>query len=358
MFIMKSLIIKKFTDLKEIISNFDYNPKVKDFDLPLDYYDTEIPDIKDDEVLIKIGACAVCHTELDEIEGRITPMKLPVIPGHQIVGKIIKTGKNVKKLKESDRVGVGWINSACGKCWYCQNGLENLCADFVATGKDVNGGYAEYTKVRENYAALIPDSFSDEEASPLLCAGAVGYRSLKLTGITNGLNLGFLGFGASNHLVLQIAAVLYPDSKLFVFARSSNERAIAKKLGAFWTGDTADTPPEKINAIIDTTPVWKPITDILQHLAPAGRLVINNIRKENYDIEYLKNIDYARDLWMEKEIKSVANVTFNDIKEVIEIAYKFNIKPQIEIYSLSDANNAILDIKNRKINGSKVLKIS
>lgn len=341
---MQSLKITKFTDLR--IDN-----------KPLSYFDSEIPQIKGDEVLIKIAACAVCHTELDEIEGRITPMNLPVIPGHQIVGRIVEKGKNVKKLKEGDKVGVGWINSACGKCEYCKKGFENLCADFVATGKDVDGGYAGFTKVKENYAALIPDNFSDEEASPLLCAGAVGYRSLKLANINNGMNLGFLGFGASNHLVLKIAKAIYPDSKLFVFARASNERNFAKELGAYWTGDIENIAPEKINAIIDTTPLWKPIVNILENLAPAGRLVINNIRKENTDIDYLRNLDYARDLWMEKEIKSVANVTFNDIKEVIEIAFKYNIKPQIEIYNIIEANNAILDIKNRKINGSKVLKI-
>jgi propanol-preferring alcohol dehydrogenase len=325
---------------------------------PLSNIDVKIPEINQNEILIKIDTCAVCHTELDEIEGRIKPIELPIIPGHQIVGRIIEMGKDVKKLQKGDRVGIGWINSACGKCEYCKNGYENLCQEFVSTGKDVDGGYAEYTKINENYAALIPENFANEEASPLLCAGAVGYRALKLTNIEDKMNLGFLGFGASNHLVLQIAKAIYPNSKFFVFARSENERKFAKELGAYWCGDITETPVEKLNAIIDTTPVWMPVVEVLKNLKPHGRLVINNIRKEDFDKDYLINIDYSRDLWMEKEIKSVANVTFNDIKEVLSIASKYNIKPEYQIYDLLDANNAIIDIKEKRIKGAKVLKIS
>ncbi len=342
---MKSMILTKITDLK-INKN------------PLCNINAKIPEINQNEILIKINTCAVCHTELDEIEGRIKPIKLPIIPGHQIVGRIIETGKDVKKLQKGDRVGIGWINSACGKCEYCKNGYENLCQEFVSTGKDVDGGYAEYTKINENYAALIPENFTDEEASPLLCAGAVGYRALKLTNIKDKMNLGFLGFGASNHLVLQIAKAIYPNSEFFVFARSENERKFAKELGAYWCGDVTETPVEKLNAIIDTTPVWMPVVEVLKNLKPNGRLVINNIRKEDFDKDYLINIDYSRDLWMEKEIKSVANVTFNDIKEVLSIASKYNIKPEYQIYDLLDANKAIIDIKEKRIKGAKVLKVS
>ena len=342
---MKSMVLSKISDLK-------INPA------PLDYAETEIPKINKNEVLIKINACAVCHTELDEIEGRIQPINLPVIPGHQIVGKVVDLGTEVTKLKIGDRVGIGWIHSACGKCEYCRSGFENLCPNFVATGKDVNGGYAEYTKVGENYAALIPEGFTDEEASPLLCAGAVGYRALKLSGIKNGMNLGFLGFGASNHLVLKIAKAVFPDSKFFVFARSENERKLALRLGSYWSGDIKDIPPEKLNAVIDTTPVWMPVTEIMKNIKPGGRLVINNIRKEDFDKDYILNIDYARDLWMEKEIKSVANVAFADIKEVLEIAGRFNIKPEFQIYDLNDANTALYEVKNKKIEGAKVLKVS
>ncbi len=342
---MKSMMLTKISDLKTNKT-------------PLSPVETETPKINKNEALIKISACAVCHTELDEIEGRIRPINLPVIPGHQIVGKVVETGSEVNKLRIGDRVGIGWINSACGKCEYCKNGLENLCADFVATGKDVNGGYAEYTKINENYAAIIPENFTDEEASPLLCAGAVGYRALKLSGIKDGMNLGFLGFGASNHLVLKIAKAVFPNIKLFVFARSENERKHALRLGANWSGDIKGIPPEKLHSVIDTTPVWTPIAEVMKNIRPGGRLVINNIRKEDFDKDYLMNIDYSRDLWMEKEIKSVANVTFADIKEVLEIAARFNIKPEFQLYDLKDANRALYEVKNKKIEGAKVLKIS
>ena len=342
---MKSMMLTKISDLK--INK-----------TPLIAAESEIPKINKNEVLVKINACAVCHTELDEIEGRIQPINLPVIPGHQIVGRVIETGSEVNKLRIGDRVGIGWINSACGKCEYCKSGFENLCPDFIATGKDANGGYAEYTKINENYAAIIPESFTDEEASPLLCAGAVGYRALKLSGIKNGMNLGFLGFGASNHLVLKIAKAIFPDSKFFVFARSENERKLALRLGSYWSGDIKDIPPEKLHSVIDTTPVWMPVIEIMKNIKPGGRLVINNIRKEDFDKDYILNIDYARDLWMEKEIKSVANVAFADIKEVLEIAGRFNIKPEFQIYDLNDANTALYEVKNKKIEGAKVLKVS
>ena len=342
---MKSMMLTKISDLK--INK-----------TPLIAAESEIPKINKNEVLVKINACAVCHTELDEIEGRIQPINLPVIPGHQIVGRVIETGSEVNKLRIGDRVGIGWINSACGKCEYCKSGFENLCPDFIATGKDANGGYAEYTKINENYAAIIPESFTDEEASPLLCAGAVGYRALKLSGIKNGMNLGFLGFGASNHLVLKIAKAIFPDSKFFVFARSENERKLALRLGSYWSGDIKDIPPEKLHSVIDTTPVWMPVIEIMKNIKPGGRLVINNIRKENFDKGYILNLDYARDLWMEKEIKSVANVAFADIKEVLEIAARFNIKPEFQVYDLKEANTALYEVKNKKIEGAKVLKIS
>jgi propanol-preferring alcohol dehydrogenase len=342
---MKSMMLTKISDLKTNKA-------------PLSPVEIEIPKINKNEALIKISACAVCHTELDEIEGRIRPINLPVIPGHQIVGKVVETGSEVNRLRIGDRVGIGWINSACGKCEYCKSGLENLCADFVATGKDVNGGYAEYTKINENYAAIIPENFTDEEASPLLCAGAVGYRALKLSGIKNGMNLGFLGFGASNHLVLKIAQAVFPNIKLFVFARSENERKHALRLGANWSGDIKEIPPEKLHSVIDTTPVWMPAAEVMKNIRPGGRLVINNIRKEDFDKDYLINIDYSRDLWMEREIKSVANVTFADIEEVLQTASKYNIKPEFQLYGLNEANTALTEIKNKNISGAKVLKIS
>jgi propanol-preferring alcohol dehydrogenase len=325
---------------------------------PLLFRDVPDPVPEGGEILVKVSVCGVCHTELDEIEGRTPPLQFPVIPGHQVVGRVVKTGKNMKSLKVGDRVGVGWIYSSCGKCRYCLSGDDNLCPEFRATGRDVNGGYAEYMVVPENSAFLVPEFFSDPEAAPLLCAGAIGYRSLRLAAISNGLKLGLTGFGASAHLVLKIVKHLYPDSPVFVFARSVKEREFALELGAAWAGDFRDTVPEQPQAIIDTTPVWRPVVEAMKNLAPGGRLVINAIRKEETDKECLLEIDYPSHIWMEKEIKSVANVSRRDIREFLELAAEMKIKPEIQEYALKEANVAILELKERKIRGAKVLRIN
>lgn len=307
------------------------------------------------ELLIKVSTCGVCHTEIDEIEGRTTPPFYPVVPGHQVVGTVEQTLGNKTTIKEGDRVGIAWIYSACGTCEYCLSGRENLCADFRATGRDVNGGYAEYMVVPEQFAYPIPDLFTDVEAAPLLCAGAIGYRSLSLCDMNDGKRIGLTGFGASAHLVLKLIRYQYPHLKVYVFARSPLERDFALELGAYWAGDTSDKPTVLLDCIIDTTPVWEPVVHALECLKPGGRLVINAIRKESIDKEYLLRIDYARHLWMEKEIKSVANVTSHDVKEFIRIAAEMPFKPEVEIYPFENANRAIMDIKQRKIKGAKVL---
>jgi propanol-preferring alcohol dehydrogenase len=309
------------------------------------------------EILIKVSACGVCHTELDEIEGRTPPPRLPVVLGHQVVGRTESLGGGASRFKIGDRVGVAWIHSACGKCKFCLEGNDNLCINFRATGRDANGGYAEYMTVLENFAYRIPDVFSDVEAAPLLCAGAIGYRSLKLTSLKDGQNLGLTGFGASAHLVLKMARYQYPNTKVFVFARSEAERAFARELGAVWAGDTEEEAPEKLNCIIDTTPVWKPIVEALKNLAPGGRLVINAIRKEEADKASLLQLDYPTHLWMEKEIKSVANVSRSDVSELLQLAAKIPIKPEVQEYTLEEANQALVELKARKIRGAKVLRI-
>jgi propanol-preferring alcohol dehydrogenase len=324
---------------------------------PLKLVELPIPEPKAKEVLVKVSVCGVCRTDLDEVEGRTLPSKFPIIPGHQIVGRVEKTGNKVSKLKIGDRVGIAWINSACGRCRFCLSGKENLCYEFKAIGRDVDGGYAEYTLVDEDFAYKIPDNFSDEESAPLLCAGAIGYRSLSLCNTKDGENIGLFGFGASAHLVLQLARHMYPNSKVFVFTRNATEREFALKLGAYWAGDITDTSPERLNSIIDTTPVWKSTVLALRNLERDGRLVINAIRKEEVDKEYLLNMNYETDLWLEKEIKSVANVTRNDVVEFLEIAKEIPIRPEIQIFNLEDANKALLEIKGGKIKGAKVLKI-
>jgi propanol-preferring alcohol dehydrogenase len=324
---------------------------------PLQFAEMPVPVPKENEILIKVKACGVCHTELDEIEGRTAPTFFPVIPGHQIVGIITDKGKSVSKYKINDRVGVGWFYSACGKCEYCMKGLENLCSSFKATGRDVHGGYAEYISVPEDAAFRIPDGFTDAEAAPLLCGGAIGYRSLKLTNIKNGDTLGLTGFGASGHQVLQLSKYLYPCSKVFVFSRNEKEQQFALSLGADWAGDISSKPPELLSAIIDTTPAWKPIVESLGFLKAGGRLVINAIRKEDKDKEQLLKLDYQQHLWMEKEIKSVANITTCDIEEFLQIAAVMNLKPTVITYPLEEANKALLDLKRGSSHGAKALII-
>jgi propanol-preferring alcohol dehydrogenase len=324
---------------------------------PLKLEDVPIPEIGEKEVLIKVSACGVCHTEIDEIEGRTQPKRFPVILGHQVVGRVVKKGREVNNMEIGERVGVGWIGSSCGKCEFCLRGEENLCGSFLATGRDIDGGYSEYMKIGRDYVFKIPDLFKDEEAAPLLCAGAIGYRSLRLTGMKDGDSIGLIGFGASNHLVIQMVRYLFPSSQIFVFARSENERSFAKELGANWAGDIDEEPPEKLRCAIDTTPVWKPVIFGLKNLKRGGRLVINAIRKEDKDKELLSNLDYADHIWLEKEIKSVANVSRRDIGDFLELAAKVGIKPEFQVYPLDKANEAIIDLKERRIKGAKVLKM-
>jgi propanol-preferring alcohol dehydrogenase len=341
---MKAMVLTRLTDLRE-------DPR------PLEVADLPDPVPNDNEILVAVKVCGVCHTELDEIEGRTPPSRMPIVLGHQVVGVVAATGTRVKAFRTGDRVGVGWIYSACGTCRFCLSGRENLCADFRATGRDADGGYAEFMKIDERFAVPIPAAFTDSEAAPLLCAGAIGYRSVRLSGIKNGESLGLTGFGASAHLVLKMVEHKYPDTKVYVFARSPEERDFARELGAVWAGDTEDEAPEKLCAIIDTTPVWKPVVEALKNLQPAGRLVINAIRKEDADKAYLTNLDYPVHLWCEKEIKSVANVTRADISDFIGLAAAIPIKPEVQEFPLEDANKALVELKDRRIRGAKVLRI-
>ena len=327
------------------LTSLDDNPE------PLELVELPVPVPGAGEVLIRVGACGVCHTELDEIEGRTPPPRLPVVPGHEVVGWVDATGSGVTKLRPGQRVGVGWIHSSSGAA------DENLSPDFRATGRDVNGGYAEYMTVGEHYAYPLPDVFSDEEAAPLLCAGGVGYRALRLSGIADRQRLGLTGFGGSGHLVLQLARQRFPYAEIYVFARSERERGFALDLGANWAGDTDAEPPERLHAIIDTTPAWRPVLAALESLRPGGRLVINAIRKESADRQVMAGIDYARHLWMEKEVKTVANVTSRDIVEFLAIAAEIPLRPAVTTHPLEEANQALMLLRSGHVRGAHVLKI-
>ena len=310
------------------------------------------------EVLIQVEACGVCHTELDEIEGRTPPAVLPMTPGHQVVGTVVEEGSNCRLGLQGRRVGVAWIHSACGDCRWCREGRENLCPDFSATGRDVPGGYADFMTVPEQFVHEIPGSIDSMQATPLLCAGAVGYRALALCKLENGQRLGLTGFGASGHLVLQLANYLYPDSPVSVFARSEKERSFALELGARWAGDTKDRPDELLDAIIDTTPAWMPVMAAMEALAPGGRLVINAIRKEAGDRELLAQLDYDRHLWREKSLSTVANVTRHDVRQCLRLAADIPLKPTVSPFALEDANTALVELKHGHVRGAKVLQIA
>lgn len=336
---MKAMVMRQVSSLDET-------------ERPLELVELPVPEPGSAEVLIKVSACGVCHTELDEIEGRTAPPRLPVTPGHEVVGVVQRMGPGVTEHRVGDRVGVGWIFSSSGA------EDENVSDEFQGTGRDANGGYAEYMRVPARYAYPIPDVFSDVEAAPLLCAGAIGYRSLKLTGLRNGQRLGLTGFGASAHIVLQLCRAQFPDSPVSVFARSPSERAFALELGAVWAGDTADRAPEPLDAVIDTTPAWKPVVEAMGNLAPGGRLIINAIRKEDADKDYLSRLSYHDHLWMEKEIKSVANITGRDIAEFLPLAAEIPIRPAVRTFPLERANEALLAVKRGGAPGANVLVMS
>jgi len=325
---------------------------------PLEMVDLPVPNLNSKEILVKVSACGVCHTELDEIEGRLQP-KLPIIPGHEIIGRVEKLGSEATKFKRGDRVGIAWIYSSCRKCNFCQEGRENLCAKFQGTGCHANGGYAEFTVIAEDFAYLIPERFSDSQAAPLLCAGAIGYRALRLSNLQDGQILGLYGFGASAHIVIQIVKHKYPNSKVFAFTRphQKEHQNLAEKLGADWTGATGDTPPAKLNCAIDFTPAWKPIIEALRVLEKGGRVVINAIRKEEKDKDSLLKLDYAKHLWLEKEIKTVANITREDAQEFLPIAAEIPILPEVEEFGLEEANQALILLKDGKIQGAGVLRM-
>lgn len=342
---MKAMVLPRLAKLPE-------NPA------PLSLMELPLPEPGEREILVKVAACGVCHTELDEIEGRTPPPRFPMVLGHQVVGRVAQLGPGAGKFAPGDRVGVGWIFSSCEACGFCAAGKENLCRAFKATGRDAAGGYAEFLAVGEDFAFPIPDAFTDAEAAPLLCAGAIGYRSLRLTEIQDGENLGLLGFGASAHLVLKLVRHLYPRVNIFVFSRTPEERTFARELGAVWAGDFSEAPPAGLHRAIDTTPAWSPIVQGLKYLERGGRLVINAIRKEELDKEVLLRLDYPEHLWLEKEIKSVANVARRDVGEFLQIAAQIPLKPEVQEYRLEDANQALLELKERKIRGAKVLRIA
>jgi propanol-preferring alcohol dehydrogenase len=338
---MKAMVLNKISSVEE---------------RPLELVDLPEPVPGRGQILVRVSACGVCHTELDEIEGRVSPSKFPMILGHEIVGRVESLGLGAGKFRKGDRVGIAWINWACGHCSFCLKGEENLCDTAQWTGKDAPGGYAQYTAVSEDFAYPIPKRFTDVKTAPLLCAGVIGYRALRLSGMEGGKVLGLYGFGASAHIVIQVTKYKYPDSKVFVFTRPNQKehQDLARKLGADWIGATGDTPPEKLNCAIDFTPVGEPVREALRNLQKGGRVVVNAIRKTTP----IPELDYTEHLWYEKEVKSVANVTRMDAQEFLPLAAEIPIIPETQEFKLEEVNEVLVLLKEGKVCGAGVLKMT
>jgi len=316
---------------------------------PLVLRDVATPLPNPGEVRVRVHVCGLCHTDLHTVEGDLAPHKRPVIPGHQIVGVIDALGSGVTIHKEGDRIGIAWLRSTDGSCEYCGRGLENLCVNGRFTGYDVDGGYAEYTLVPADFCYPISSAFDDEHAAPLLCAGIIGYRSYRLTGIRPGENLGLYGFGASAHLVIQLAR--HQKFNVFVFTRSEEHRAHARELGSAWTGRAEDTPPELMHAAIIFAPAGILVRESLRVLRKGGTLALAGIT-----MSQIPPLDYEL-LYHEKVIRSVANATRQDGHEFLQLAGEVRLKTEIEVFDLAEANHALQKLKKSEIRGAGVLRV-
>jgi propanol-preferring alcohol dehydrogenase len=332
---MKAMLLKKFAPIEK-------NP-LKLADLP-------DPKPSKSEILIRIKVCGVCHTDLHTVEGELPEVKLPIIPGHQVVGTVEKRGVGADRFKEGDRVGVAWLYSTDEKCSFCKSGNENLCEKARFTGYHVSGGYAEYIKIPENFAYAIPDIFSDEEASPLLCAGIIGYRALSQSGIKPGQKLGLIGFGASAHIAIQVA--VYWGCEVYVFSRSKEHRKLAEKLGAVWTGESNQNPPKKLNSVVNFTPAGKTVFDGMRVLERGGTQALAGIYMDT-----IPEMDYGASLYHERTLRSVANATRKNGEDLLDVASEIPIKTTTKQFKLEEANHALKLLKDSKIDGAAVLKI-
>jgi len=317
---------------------------------PLELVDISTPEPGKGEILIRVNICGVCHTDLHTVEGELPEVKLPVIPGHQIVGTVEKSGEGAARFIKGDRVGVAWLYSTCGKCRYCRNDKENLCENARFTGYSADGGYAEYMVIPEKFAYRIPEIFSDEEAAPLLCAGIIGYRALRLSQIKPGQRLGLYGFGASAHVAIQVA--VHWGCEVYVFSRSKDHRAHAEKLGAVWTGTSKEKPPEKLDSSINFTPAGDTVLDGLRHLDKGGIHTLAGIY-----MSPVPEMDYTEYLYHERTLRSVANATRRDGEELLKIAGEIPLRTTTQAFPLEDANKVLKLVKNSKIDGAAILKL-
>ncbi len=316
---------------------------------PLEASQLPLPAPGPEEVLIQVRACGICHTDLHTIEGELLLPKLPLIPGHQIVGVVERMGRGVTRFQKGERVVVPWLNHTCGRCDFCRRGKENLCVEARFTGYHVDGGYAQYTVVSEAFAYPVPAGFSDIEAAPLLCAGVIGFRALRLSEVRPGECLGLYGFGASAHIVIQVAR--YWGCKVYVFTRSEEHRQLARQLGAAWVGGAEDEPPGMLDSAIIFAPAGRLVLDALRVLRKGGTLALAGIY-----MSPIPEIDYAL-LYHERTVRSVANSTRQDVLDMLEIAVKIPIRTEVQVFPLEEANQALQLLKQGKIQGAGVLMV-
>lgn len=317
---------------------------------PLALTEVETPQPGPGQVRLKIHTCGVCHTDLHIVEGDLALPRLPTIPGHEIVGVVDAVGEGVSLHQVGDRMGVPWLHQTCGQCRYCRAGKENLCDNIRFTGLHADGGFAEYTVVHERFAYPIPAAFDDVAAAPLLCAGIVGYRSLRLSRVQPGQRLGLYGFGASAHIIIQIAR--YWDCEVFVFSRGEHHRELARNLGAVWTGGAEDDPGARLDSSIIFAPAGGLVPEALRVLDKGGTLALGGIH-----MSPIPQMAYDL-LWHERTIQSVANSTRQDALDFLEVAAKVPVKTETELYDLEQANETLLRLKRSEINGAAVLRIS
>jgi propanol-preferring alcohol dehydrogenase len=318
---------------------------------PLKLSDIPKPKPGDEDILVRINICGVCHTDLHTIEGELPDVELPIIPGHQIVGIIEKIGSKASCFKEGDRVGVAWLYSTEDDCVYAQQGRENLCDNARFTGYHVNGGYSEYITIPEKFAYPIPSIFSDQDAAPLLCAGIIGYRALRLSEIKPGQRLGLIGFGASAHVAIQVA--IHWGCEVYVFSRSEEHRELARKLGAAWAGTLNEDPPHKLDSIVNFTPAGPTVLEGMRLLDKGGTQALAGIY-----MSPIPEMDYVRFLYNERTLRSVANATRQDGNELLKIAAEIPIKTTTQIFPLEEANQVLQLLKDSKIDGAAVLQIT
>jgi propanol-preferring alcohol dehydrogenase len=317
---------------------------------PLQFTDVPVPNPGKSEVLVRVRACGVCRTDLHVIEGELTPRKSPVIPGHQVVGVVEKLGEGVRRHAIGARVGVAWLHHTDGVCEYCLRGEENLCDNPTFTGYSVDGGYAEYAVAPEDFVYAIPEGFTDEQAAPLLCAGIIGFRCLRLSGIKKGGRLGFYGFGAAAHIAIQVAR--HWNVTVYASTRDMRHRKLALELGAAWAGGTLDAPPEKLDAAIVFAPAGEIVPAALAALRKGGVLVLGGIH-----MSAIPSFSYDL-LYQERMIRSVANNTRKDGEDFLRVAAEIPVRMHTQIYPLNEANRALNALKNDAIEGAAVLRVT